>query len=74
MSSAQGPRTAGMEASASDAGGRYAKWMSRAVQQRGRVMSSDQGPRTAGMRASASDAEGRSLGPLITAEEMEASS
>ena len=37
-------------------------------------MSSDQGPRIAGMRASASDAKGRSLGTLITAEEMEAKS
>jgi hypothetical protein len=72
MSSDQGPRTAGMRASASDAGGRSLRPRFTAGRTRGRVMSSDQGPRTAGMRASAIECKGRSLNLLLTAENKEA--
>jgi hypothetical protein len=73
MSSAQGPRMAGMEASASDAGGRSLNSKFITERKRGRVMSSDQGPRAAGMKASASDAGGRLKARWLSESEVEAS-
>jgi hypothetical protein len=74
MSSAQGPRIAGMEASANDAGGRHINSMFAVARKGGRIMSSDQGPRTAGMEASANDAGGRHMNIFNTTGEAEAES
>ena len=68
MSSDQGPRVAGMRASASDAGGRSLYLMFATKRKGGRIMSSAQGPRTAGMEASTNDARGRQLKLRFTAE------
>ena len=71
MSREQGPRAAGMRASASDAGGRNLNSMFAAARKGGRIMSREQGPRVAGMRASAIECKSRSLNLLPTAENKE---
>lgn len=53
MSSEQGPRIAGMGASAIAVSGRHASPQNTAVAMEATLMSSEQGPRTAGMEASA---------------------
>ncbi len=72
MSSAQGPRGAGMQASANDASRREHGMAFGATHSQAAVMSSAQGPRGAGMQASANDASRREHGMAFGATHSQA--